>query len=75
MVQPDRPQMSILYSTEEMQYARQIAKARPYVRTHTNTGAYAHTIIKFNTYCISTAALVMHTHLNITLHIHCLSCY
>jgi hypothetical protein len=36
---------------------------------------YRHTLIIFNTYCFSMARMVTRTRLNVTLYVHCLSCY
>ena len=44
------------------------------MRTRTHAPPPTHTQ-KYDTYCSSTATLVSLTRLNITLHVHCLSCY
>jgi len=36
---------------------------------------YRHTLSIRNTYCFYTATMVMQTHLQVVLYIHCLSCY
>jgi len=35
---------------------------------------YRHTLRIFNSYCFFTATIVTGTRLNVTLHVHCLSC-
>jgi hypothetical protein len=41
---------------------------------HTPTHSRKHAGLICNTYCSSTATMVLWTHLNITLYVHCLSC-
>jgi hypothetical protein len=36
---------------------------------------YRHTLRIWNNYCFTTATMVTRTRLNVTLHVHCLSCY
>ena len=36
---------------------------------------YGHTFIEFNSYCFPTSTMVKRTLLNITLHVHCESCF
>jgi len=40
-----------------------------------DTEVYECTLKIINTYCFSTATMVARTHLNVTLHLHCLLCY
>jgi len=58
MVEADRPQMTIQNSTEKLWLKK----------------VYRHILIRFNTYCFSTATVLMQTCLNIMLYVHCLPC-
>jgi len=40
-----------------------------------DTKGYKHTLRICNTYCFSTAKVVARTRLNVTLYVHCLSCF
>ena len=63
-VQPDQPQMTIQCCAEKMQLACQVIRAQ--IQTHT--------IRIPNTYCFSTASMVMPTHLNAMVYVPCLPC-
>jgi len=73
-VQPDRSQM-----TSRMRIACLITKAT-HTHTHTHTHIYIYIRIYIHTHTIcntdrfSTATMVARTRLNVTLHVHCLSC-
>jgi hypothetical protein len=58
MVQPDRPDMTIKYGTENMRFACRITKAR--IQTHTyNIVTMTNTLIMFNIYCFFTTKMVI----------------
>jgi len=40
-----------------------------------DTKGYKYTLRLCNAYCLSTAAMVARTRLNVTLYVHCLSCF
>ena len=91
MVEPERLQMTIRrrVACRISKATRAEAHARAGVHTHTHalthkrlpanvqkTNTHTHTHIPIcNTYCSSTATVVSWTCLNVTLYVHCLSCY
>jgi hypothetical protein len=78
VVVPERPQMTIwrgvswwiIMATCAQAHSRARVPTPPSTHTHTHT----HREI-CNTYCLSTLKMVSRTHLNITLYVHCLSCF
>ena len=62
ILQPDRPQMTKTYNATHLQYVM-------------NKHTYKHTLRICKNDCFSTATMVTRTHLYVTLHVYCLSCW
>jgi hypothetical protein len=76
MVEPERPQITIWrrLACWIIRLHAQVHDRAP-MPTHARARTHTYTLRIYNTYCFSTATVVTRTHLNVTLHVHCVSCY